>query len=161
MTMRFWLGAGLSAWLLSTAALSSAQAPAGKAGPTSAEVQRRLRLLRAWEITRALQLDGEAAGKVLAVFAKTDERRAALFDALRTGRATMTRLLRARPVDGPALQAAIDAYAAARLQMAELNEQEFRGLRGLLTPEQQAKYLLAKRRFAKRVQQMLQQVKKR
>lgn len=135
-----------------------AVAPSGQTA--TSEVQRRLRLLRAWEITRALKLDGEAAGKLLSVFAKYDQQRQTLFKELRDSRRELTKLLRKKQPDQTALQSHVDTYMKSRIDLAQLSQQEFQDLRPILSPQQQAKYLLAKRSFEKKIQQMLRQVRK-
>jgi Spy/CpxP family protein refolding chaperone len=142
----------------------SAQGAPTSAEPAPAsrlEVQRRLRLLRAWEITRALKLDGETAGKLLAVFSKSDEKRQALVKELRDSRREITKLQRKKQPDVAALQTQIDQHFKARLALAQLAHDEFTELRAILSPVQQAKFLQAERRFQKRIQQILRQIRKR
>ncbi len=151
---------GSAAVLVPSWAQNNPAAKTVAGAPSTQEVRRRLRLLRAWEITRALKLDGEAAGKVLAVFARTDDRRSAIFSTLRQSRQEMTKMLRKKSGDATRMQSLVDSYMQARMSLAQLNNEEFQELRGVLSPDQQAKYLLAKRRFSKKVQQMLRQVRK-
>jgi Spy/CpxP family protein refolding chaperone len=124
------------------------------------EVQRRLRLLRAWEITRRLKLDGQTAGKILAVFGRTDDRRQALRRDLSTAWRELRKLLRQRSPDAAALQGHVDAFVKKRLELAQLKNDEFGELRSILSPVQQAKYLLAERDFQKKIRKMLGKVRK-
>jgi Spy/CpxP family protein refolding chaperone len=139
-----------------------AAAPPSATDPATSrqEVQRRLRLLRAWEITRRLKLDGQTAGKILAVFARTDDRRQTLRRDLSTAWRELRKLLRQRSPDPAALQGHIDAFVQKRLELAKLKNDEFGELRSILSPVQQAKYLLAERDFQKKIRKMLGKVRK-
>ena len=130
------------------------------ATPARADVQRRLRMLRAWEITRALKLAPEAAGKLLAIFADGDDRRQALFRDLRESTKALRKLVRNKAPDAGALTQHLDPYMKARASLSALRADEFQKLREVLTPVQQAKYLLAERRFQKKIRQILKNVRK-
>jgi hypothetical protein len=135
-----------------------ASAEAAVASP--AEVKRRLRLLRAWEITRVLKLNGETAGKVLATFARTDQKRQTLLKQHSDARRELIRLTRRKDVEATALQAAVDAFVKSQSELMQLHHEEFQELKTVLSPLQQAKYLLAQRSFQRKIQQMLRRVKK-
>jgi hypothetical protein len=130
------------------------------AADSRAEVARRLRLLRAWEITRALRLDGEVAGKVLAVFARNDEKRQALVKQLQGSRRELQKLVRRKDPDPTLLQTQVDTLVRSQFELSQLRNSEFQELRAILSPLQQAKYLLAQQRFQKRIQEILKQVRK-
>lgn len=162
MSHRSWaLGAVLGIGVLGADAyVCRAETPEPERTETAKEVQRRLRLLRAWHITRALKLDGETAGKLLAIFARTDRRRQELLSRLRQARKRMARLVRSRSPDAAAVQVEVDNFVKARLDLAQLRNDEFQELRGILSPVQQAKYLLAQRRFQRQIRKMLRRVRR-
>jgi hypothetical protein len=157
---------GIALWVTLGVAVGSwaqeSPPPAGtEASPASpAEVKRRLRLLRAWEITRVLKLDGETAGKVLAAFARTDQRRQAILKQRSDARREMVRLTKKKDADAAAMQTVVDAFVKSTVDLMQLYNEEFQELKAVLSPLQQAKYLLAQRTFHSKIQQMLRRVQK-
>lgn len=130
------------------------------AAPSRNDVQRRLRMLRAWEITRALKLAPDAAGRLLSIFTDGDEKRQGLFKELRESTKTLRKLVRVKTPDEGAIGQNIEKYMKARSTLSQLRADEFQKLREVLTPLQQAKYLLAERRFQKKIRQILKNVRK-
>jgi Spy/CpxP family protein refolding chaperone len=172
MTRRWALGALALAVLFSLASPSAQEsarqppagaptAPTGRPGRrlSRAEVQQRLLLLRVREIARALQLDPDAARKLLDVFMRSGARRQAVFKRLGAARRELGKLTRKKDPDAAALQAQVDLITKSRLELAQLWNEEFQEVRALLTPLQQAKYILAQRRFESMIRKALRQVR--
>jgi hypothetical protein len=58
------------------------------------------------------------------------------------------------------MQTVVDAFVKSTVDLMQLYNEEFQELKAVLSPLQQAKYLLAQRTFHSKIQQMLRRVQK-
>lgn len=140
-------------------ASGSASAQETSVGAATSEAQRRIQILRAWEITRALKLSPDEAAKVLTVLATYDEKRREALSKMRGASKNLRKLTRTKTPDEPGVKAEVDTYLSARDSLNQAVREEFDELRKLLSPLQQGKYLLAQAKFRRTLKKVLDKVK--
>ncbi|RMH41120.1 MAG: periplasmic heavy metal sensor [Deltaproteobacteria bacterium] len=122
----------------------AAEPPAAQLTPEQrAKVRQRVRALRAWKLTEALNLDEATAAKLFPVLDSFDDK---FVEAMREGAELRGRLRKAIEgggrVDDAAVNRIVDAMLANQRRIWELNEQRFAAVRKVLSPVQAAKALV-------------------
>ncbi|NVB79279.1 MAG: hypothetical protein HOV81_12860 [Kofleriaceae bacterium] len=134
--------------------------PARRSGPAPVltqsrqeRIKQRIRALRAYTLTEALQLDQPTAGKLFPLLAKFDEE----FDKLLEQRADLQRRLEgsAQVTDPKQLDKLIDAAIANQRSMWETEEKRLGELRKILTPAQTARVLVVLPAMERKIQNQL------
>ncbi len=104
------------------------------------KVRERIRAMRAWKLTEALDLDEAGAAKLFPVLGRYDER----FEALVQENAAIHRQMRLSLEAGRTaeLNALIDRAVAMRARLWKLEEERFAAVRKVLSPERAATLLV-------------------
>jgi hypothetical protein len=146
------------AFVLAVASPVFAQ-PAGPGGQTAQpqdrreRIKKRIRALRAYTLTEALDLDEPTAGKLFPLLAKFDDE----FDKLLVARGELERRLRAAgtQTDGKAVDKLIDEAAANQKALWDTEVRRLGELRKILTPQQVARTLVVLPKMERQIQNQL------
>lgn len=124
-------------------------------GPEHERFLERLRMMRMYALTEALELDEATAAKLFPYLRTGDEAMAEVHEEMRAHR----KALRALAVDGKATDKALDAEFAAmeklEQRMTKLRAEQVEGLKGILTPDQRLKFVLTRARLEREIRSAL------
>jgi len=130
----------------------------GGAPPSAAkreEVRKKIEALKIWKMTEALKLDADTSARLSAVINPLDRQR---MDIAREQMMTMRELkslLQSQKPDQAKLKAAIDKLEKNHIAMQETRNKEFSAVKGILTTEQQARYIVFQQDFRREMRGMI------
>ncbi len=118
-------------------------------------VRKKIETVRIWKLTEALKLDPNAAAKLSAFLSSSDARRR---DITRAQMADMKELrlsLKSAKPSEAKLRATLERLEKNHHEMQELRDREWKGLKEMLTVEQQARYLIFQLEFQREMRDMI------
>ncbi len=119
------------------------------------EIRKKIEAVRIWKLTEALKLDENTAAKLSAYLSSIDQqRRDIMREQVETMRLLKQTLKTAKP-DETKLKASLDRLEKNRHAMMEIRDKEITGLKGILTTEQQARFLVFQQEFRRDIQRMI------
>jgi len=130
----------------------------GGAPPSAAkreEVRKKIEAIKIWKLTEALKLDADTSARLSAVINPLDHQR---MDIAREQMVTMRELrslLQSPKPDQTKLKAAIDRLEKNHIAMQETRNKEFSAVKGILTTEQQARYIIFQQDFRREMRGMI------
>jgi len=119
------------------------------------EVRKKIEAVRIYRLTEELKLDTPTSGKLAALLGSLDQQRV---KAMREHRAAMAELqmtLKSGAVDEKKLKPLLERIEKSQRDQASLREQEVKGVRDILTVEQQARFILFNRDFMREMRGMI------
>ena len=119
------------------------------------ELRERMRMLRMWRLTEFLNLDEKTAARFFPILNRYDNERENLIKQKRKTLLKLREALRAEKTDPKTLAKLVDKVNRLNDAFINLSRREQAELSKVLTLEQQAKLLLFKSEFEKRLGQML------
>jgi Spy/CpxP family protein refolding chaperone len=122
------------------------------------EIFDQIRAMRMWKVTEELKLDEAAAAKVFPLLAKYDERQREVFRERGGLFHELHGLMRSPGPDPAKLTAVIDRMAANQIKRLSLEEDRLKDLRRVLTPVQQAKFILLLPQLEESVRRKIREV---
>jgi len=117
----------------------------------------RMRALRAWRVITALELDEPSSARVLPVFARYDEPELALIAEGRGITCELRTLTAAVRPDDTRITRALDQLVVTRRRRHVLQDERLTELRAVLSPVQQARFLLLLPRLQRELAQWVRQ----
>lgn len=141
-----------------------AAAPAAKARPgieaKRARLRQRIRALRAWRLTEALELDEATAARLFPILSRYDDR---MVKAARQGRALRRQLRQAVKKGAPDAQmsALVDRVVAQQTAMWKLQAERFQAVRKVLSPRQAATILVVLPQIDRAIERQIRAAMKR
>lgn len=134
------------------------------ATPTNAkgrrhDVRQKIQMVRIWELSRVLGLDQKAAMALFPTLSRFDERRTAAHKGVREAMQQLRKVSQGPKPDEVQIQAAMERLSTAKAEVHRVEAEELAEVRRLLTPTQQAKYVLFQQRFQKRLEGMIRKVR--
>ena len=119
------------------------------------EVRKKIEAVRIWKLTEALKLDADTSAKMSAVINPLDQQREAIArEQMMTMRELRT-LLQSQKPDQAKLKTAIDRLEKNHIAMQETRNKEFSAVKGILTTEQQARYIIFQQDFRREMRHMI------
>lgn len=119
------------------------------------EVRRKLETVRMWRLTETLKLDEKTSTQLASFLSSIDEKRRGLIKENREAIKEMRASLNAAKPDEGKLKAGIDRIERNQQAIQELRQKEISGVKGMLTTEQQARYLVFQQDFRREVRRMI------
>ncbi len=118
-------------------------------------IRKKIETVKIWRLTEALKLDPNAAAKLSAYLSSFDAHRR---DITRAQMANMKELRSSLKSAKPAetkLRATLEKLEKNHHEMEELRDREWKGLKEMLTVEQQARYLIFQLEFQREMRDMI------
>ncbi len=131
--------------------------PAGKSQQD--EARERIETLRMWRLTKALDLDEKGCALVFPILSRYDRRRTEVQRALGAGMGDLRKAIAMADKPEAVLRKIIDGLERNRKVLQDINQEEWTTLRGVLTVEQQAKYLIFQQEFNQQISKMIENAK--
>lgn len=152
-SIRYLLSALVAATVLSSATMVVSAQPSGAPVDKRERVKQKVRTMRAYFLTDALNLDPTTAGKMFPIIEKFDVET----DALAAARVGLRAKLETT-TDAKALNKVIDDLVANQKATFDVDAKRLAELRTILSPQQVAKLMVALPEFEKRLQTRLGKV---
>lgn len=131
----------------------------GRMGPPSdaerEEIMKKVQAVRIWRLTEELKLDEKTSAKLAAVLSSMDQERRELMQKNRKAMQELRTLLGAGKPEDAKLKALLDGIEKNHDKMIDLRKRELREVRGLLTIEQQARYVVFHQQFRREMRGMM------
>jgi Spy/CpxP family protein refolding chaperone len=126
-----------------------------------AQIFKRIETFRMIRMTEALNLDEETAARVFSRLRPIDQKRWGLIQERSQLRREMKKATDAGKVDSRQLEGWRKSLRENQQALEKLGEEELKALEGLLTPEQQARYLLFRERFQEELKERIREARER
>lgn len=156
----------LTALLLSTPAWSQPvdEPPPGEPEPSEQERQKmmdRVRLMRMYALTEALELDEATAARLFPYLREGDRAIEGLHEQKRAFKMQLREMARTETYDDKAIVKLIRGVSELDVAIAQEQAKQVRGLSAILDAEKQVKFLLVRGRFEGEVREMIRDERRR
>ena len=131
----------------------------GPGGPPSAEkreeVRKKIEAIRIWRLTEELKLDTDTSGKLSALLSSVERKRRDIQREQRETTMQLRDILKSQKPDENKMKQCIDKLQSNHRAMQELRNDELKGMKEILTVEQQARYLVFQQDFQREMRDMI------
>jgi len=130
----------------------------GGAPPSAAkreEVRKKIEAIKIWKLTEALKLDPDTSARLAAVINPLDQQRMDIAREQMTAMRELRSLLQSPKPDEAKLKTAIDKLEKNHVAMQETRNKEFKAVKGILTTEQQARFIIFQQDFRREMRGMI------
>ncbi len=117
------------------------------------KVWERIETLRMWKLTKALDLDEKASAQLFPLLNRYDKRKAEIEIALRDSMRELRQSLR-EGREG-SLKNILDRLEQNHREMQRINDEEWAGLKRVLTIQQQAKFIIFRQEFDREIRRII------
>ena len=124
-------------------------------------VRKRINLIRMWRLTEELNLDEETGSKLFPLLRQYEEKRRDLAKKREELIFALKAQLKTGQPHEDGIKAILKKWEEIRAEEQDLNQKEKEDLKGILSIEQQAKYLLFQQEFTKEMRRMIADVRER
>ncbi len=119
------------------------------------EVRKKIEAVRMWRLTEELKLDEKTSARLASFLSALDgKRRGFMRERLETMR-DLRAILRTGKADEKKMRADLDKLESNRREMEGLQDKEISGIKGLLSVEQQARYVIFQQDFRRELRRMI------
>lgn len=123
------------------------------------KVRERIETLRMWKLTKALDLDEKTSSRLFPVLNKYDKKRADLESSLRENMRELRESLRNRRE--AQLKSLLERLEQNHRSMQGIKDAEWEELKGVLTVEQLAKFILFQQEFEREIRKIIEDTRER
>ncbi len=131
----------------------------GRGGPPSEakreQVRKKVEAVRMWRLTEELKLDEKASAQLASFLSSIEEKRRGLLKTTMDATRDLRSQLNAGKPDEGKLKAILDRIEKSQRELIGLREKEMSGIRGMLTVEQQARYVIFQQEFRREMRGMI------
>ncbi len=147
----------LSALLFTLSGSAVAQGP----GPEKRErVEERIRMVRMWKLTDALDLTEERAAQIFPVLNRFERLRSELIRENHKAINKLRKALQADPVDEEGLTPLVNRIGETRRELLRIHDEEAAALKKFFSLEEQARYLLFQISFEREIHKIIAESKR-
>ncbi len=118
-------------------------------------IRKKIETVKIWRLTEALKLDPNAAAKLSAFLSSFDARRRDITHAQMSDMRELRSSLKSAKPSEAKLRATLEKLEKNHHDMQELRDREWKGLKEMLTVEQQARYLIFQLEFQREMRDMI------
>jgi|Deesub1362B_J571_1020462.scaffolds.fasta_scaffold00236_20 Spy/CpxP family protein refolding chaperone len=119
-------------------------------------LKERIITLRNWELMNALDLKGKRAERVFSILKRFDEERERLILKRRELMERLKEAIDSKRISSERVEGLINEILHTHIAFAELRKKEMDALAEVLTPEEQARYLVFSERFSHQIKRFLE-----
>ncbi|GBE39372.1 hypothetical protein BMS3Bbin08_01994 [bacterium BMS3Bbin08] len=127
--------------------------------PGKEELRERIGMMRIWKLTEVLDLDEKTASRLFPVLHKFDKKRAEMHESAGKDKKELREALEEESYGQ--IKGILKRLERKHRELQELNEEEKAELRDILTIEQQAKFILFRHDFERRIKKIVAEAKER
>ena len=125
------------------------------------EIRKRIELIRMWKLTEELDLTEETGAKLFPILHKYDEKRMELHKERRNTMNELRKALKDEATSDEAIQEVMNKLDKNTLTASDLTRQQREELKGILSPRQQAKFVLFQREFHREIRKIISEARER
>ena len=118
-------------------------------------------LIRMWKLTEELDLTEETGAKLFPILHKYDEKRMELHKERRNTMNELRKALKDEATSDEAIQEVMNKLDKNTLTASDLTRQQREELKGILSPRQQAKFVLFQREFHREIRKIISEARER
>ncbi len=119
------------------------------------EVRKKIEAVRIYRLTEELKLDPQTAAKMAALLGSVEQKRRTIVQEQMGAMRELRDSLRAGSPDERKLKGLLEKLEKNHHEMSEIRDKEMKGLKELLTVEQQARYLVFQQEFMREMRGMI------
>ncbi|UCD71725.1 MAG: hypothetical protein JSW70_01660 [Syntrophobacterales bacterium] len=125
------------------------------------KIRKRIELIRMWKLTEELDLTEETGAKLFPILHKYDEKWMELHKKRRDIMSQLRKALEDEATSGETIEAAMDNLEQNASAVSDLIRQQRKELKGILSPRQQAKFILFQRQFHREIRKIIGEARER
>jgi hypothetical protein len=125
------------------------------------EIRKRIELIRMWKLTEELDLTEEIGAKLFPILHKYDGKRMALHKERHDIISRLRKALENEASSDEAIEGVMDTLEKNSLAELDLTRQQRKELQGILSPRQQAKFILFQREFHREIRKIIAEARER
>jgi Spy/CpxP family protein refolding chaperone len=125
------------------------------------KIRKRIELIRMWKLTEELDLTEETGAKLFPILRKYDEKRIALQKERQNIMDQLRKALEDEATSDEAIEATMDTLDNNASAMSDLLRQQREELKGILSPRQQAKFIIFQREFHREIRKIIGEARER
>jgi CRISPR/Cas system CSM-associated protein Csm4 (group 5 of RAMP superfamily) len=118
---------------------------------------KRIRLVRMYALTEALDLDEATAAKLFPFLKGQDAKRKAHQDTKKEHTKALRKMLRSETFPAKEVDEHIGALAQLKIEMAQSQAEETEGLKAILSPAQRAKYVMVREKLEQEIRRTIRE----
>ncbi len=118
-------------------------------------VRKKVEAVRMWRLTEELKLDEKTSAQLASFLSAMDEKRRGLMRERMDTLRDLRLLLKTEHPDEKKLKATLDKLGNIRREMMDIEGKETEGVKGILTVEQQARYVIFQQEFRREMRGMI------
>ncbi len=134
--------------------------PAGRGGPADDakrdEVRKKVEAVRMWRLIEDLKIDEKTSTQLASFLSSIEEKRRSLMKANVATMRDLRAAVKSERPDERKLRPLLDKIEKIQNELVGLREKEIAGIKGMLTVEQQARYLVFQQQFRREVRGMIE-----
>jgi Spy/CpxP family protein refolding chaperone len=123
------------------------------------KVRKRVEMVRIWKLTEDLDLDEKTADRLFPILRKYDKKKVELKSEMFKSRRQMRQLESGRSGEKVDAEKLLEDMEKNRARMRAIEEDQYKAIKKVLTPEQMVKYIAFEQRFRREMKQMLRESK--
>ncbi len=131
----------------------------GPGGPVSEakreQVRKKIEAVRMWRMTEELNLDDKTSTKLAAFLSSIEDKRRELLRTTLESTRDLRTVLKAPKADESALKSALERIEKSQHELVELREKEIKGIKSMLSVEQQARYIIFQQEFRREMRSII------
>jgi len=125
------------------------------------KIRKRIELIRMWKLTEELDLAEETGAKLFPILHKYDEKRVTLQKERQKIMRQLRKVLEDAATSDEAIEAAMDNLEKNALAASDLIRQQREELKGVLSPRQQARFILFQMEFHREIRKIIAEARER
>ncbi|MFC1549602.1 Spy/CpxP family protein refolding chaperone [Nitrospirota bacterium] len=130
-------------------------------GPPSKEqmekVRKRVEMVRIWKLTEALDLDEKTADRLFPILRKYDKQKVELRSEMFRSRRQIRQMESGRGGEKVDAKKLLEDMEKSKARMTAIEEEQYKEIKKVLTPEQMVKYIAFEERFRREMKQMMRE----
>ncbi|MBJ95488.1 MAG: hypothetical protein CMP23_13580 [Rickettsiales bacterium] len=151
----------LSTMLLCSAALAQSPPPDDAAhNQRRAEMLEKIRMVKMYSLTEALELDEATAAKLFPYLRKHDGELEQLQQSKQRSQRQLRKMLKNGEINPQEADRHLSEVNRINIEIATVEGQQLDGLKGILSTEQRIKFLLTKAQFERKIREMIRKERK-
>lgn len=120
------------------------------------EIRKKIEAIRIWRLTEALKLDTETSAKLASVLSSLEQKRRDIHREQMEAMRSLRETLRAARPDEARIKPLLEQLENNHRALQDLREREIKNLKNILSPEQQARFLIFQQEFQREMRGMIE-----
>jgi len=119
------------------------------------EIRKKVEAVRIWKLTEELKLDAATSAKLSSLLSSLDQKRKEVQQEQMAAMRELRSMLKAAKPDESRIKSLLDKLETTHRSMQEFRDREWKSVKEILSPEQQARFFLFQQRFQREMRGMI------